>query len=40
MMVAYPEKGWVFLGLRNGGIDWYQFQSEPKLSLRHIATLR
>jgi len=39
-MVAFPEKQWIFIGLRDGGVDWYQFRAEPKPSLEHVATLR
>jgi hypothetical protein len=39
-MVTFPEKQWIFIGLRDGGVDWYQFQGGPKPSLDHIATLR
>lgn len=40
MMVAHPEKGWVFIGLAKGGVDWYQFSTDPTPSLEHIATLK
>lgn len=39
-MVTFPEKQWIFIGLRDGGVDWYQFSAAPAPSLRHVATLR
>lgn len=39
-MVTFPVKQWIFIGLRDGGVDWYQFSTTPKPALRHIATLR
>ncbi|KAB2964025.1 MAG: WD40 repeat domain-containing protein [Thermoanaerobaculia bacterium] len=39
-MVTFPEKQWIFIGLRDGGVDWYQFSAAPTPALRHVATLR
>ncbi len=39
-MLTFPEKQWIFIGLRDGGVDWYQFSAAPTPALRHIATLR
>lgn len=40
VMVVHPEKGWVFIGLAKGGVDWYEFRPEPGPSLKHISTLK
>lgn len=34
-MTALPERGWLFIGLMSGGVDWYQFYpgAHPRLDL-------
>lgn len=39
-MVTFPEKQWIFIGLRDGRVDWYQFRGGPKPPLGHVATLK
>ncbi|MFN7941169.1 MAG: hypothetical protein U0X73_06195 [Thermoanaerobaculia bacterium] len=39
VLVALPEKRWVFVGLEKGGADWYEYVPGPPPKLRFIATL-
>lgn len=38
-MTALPEKGWLFVGLMNGGVDWYAFKPAPRPRLEFLTHL-
>jgi hypothetical protein len=38
-ITSLPERNWLFVGLMEGGVDWYEFQPGPDASLRFISHL-
>jgi len=40
VLAVHREKGWVFVGLAKGGVDWYRFHADPVPRLEYLVTLR
>lgn len=39
VLAAVPRRSWLFVGLRDSSVDWYEYQLEPAPRIVHKATL-